>query len=123
MHVFNTQRSIFARVNKKQFKQRIFFHQGTFKMFSTDLVAELRAEVTCWCKKLREKHDQSKQDKDSTKIGPSVFSSPGSSFSPFSSLTPPFRLISQGHELTPELDEKSLGEMGFKDLQVVSKDS
>jgi hypothetical protein len=48
-----------------------------------------------------------------------VFSSPGSSFSPFSGLTPPFRLISQGHELTPELDEKSLGEVGFKDLQVV----
>ena len=88
-------------------------------MSATDLVAELRAEVTCWCKKLREKHDQSKQDKDATKIGPSVFSSPGSSFSPFSGLTPPFRLISQGHELTPELDEKSLGEMGFKDLQVV----
>jgi ubiquitin carboxyl-terminal hydrolase 34 len=87
-------------------------------MYSTDLVAELRAEVTCWCKKLQEKHDQTKQDQDTGKIG---FSSPGSSFSPFSSLTPPFRLISQGHELTPELDEKSLGEVGFKDLQVRRK--
>ena len=88
------------------------FKQGTFKMYSTDLVAELRAEVTFWCKKL---HEQTKQDQETAKIG---FSSPGSSFSPFSSLTPPFRLISQGHELTPELDEKSLGEVGFKDLQV-----
>jgi ubiquitin carboxyl-terminal hydrolase 34 len=88
-------------------------------MFSTDLVAELRAEVTCWCKKLQEKHDEIKQDQDTAKMGPPVFSSPGSSFSPFSGLTPPFRLISQGHELTPELDEKSLGEVGFKDLQVV----
>ncbi len=88
-------------------------------MYSTDLVAELRAEVTCWCKKLQEKHDQVKQDEDSSKIAPPVFSSSSSSFSPFSSLTPPFRLISQGHELFPELDEKSLGEVGFKDLQVV----
>ncbi|CAB3983712.1 Ubiquitin carboxyl-terminal hydrolase 34 [Paramuricea clavata] len=93
--------------------------KGTFRMFSTDLVAELRAEVTCWCKKLQEKHDQIKQDQDAAKMGPPVFLSPGSSFSPFSGLTPPFRLISQGHELTPELDEKSLGEVGFKDLQLV----
>lgn len=88
-------------------------------MSSTDLVAELRAEVTCWCKKLQEKRDQIKQDQDVTKIGQPVFSSSDSSFSQISSgLTPPFRLISQGHELTPELDEKSLGEVGFKDLQV-----
>ena len=94
-------------------KERLFlFEQGTFDMRSTDLVAELRAVVTCWCKKLQEKHDQTKQEQNTT------FSSPGSSFSPFSSLSPSFRLISQGHELTPELDEKTLGEVGFKDLQV-----
>ena len=88
-------------------------------MYSTDLVAELRAEVTCWCKKLQEKRDQMKQLSDETKISGPSLSSPFSSFSPFSApLTPPFRLISQGHELTPDLDEKSLGEVGFKDLQV-----
>ena len=88
-------------------------------MFSTDLVAELRAEVTSWCKKLQEKRDQMKQANEETQMtGPSL-SSPFSSFSQFSPpLTPPFRLISQGHELTPDLDEKSLGEVGFKDLQV-----
>lgn len=86
-------------------------------MSSTDLVAELRAEVTCWCRKLQEKHEQMKQSEESSKLGSSLFSSQ-SAFSPFSSLTPQFRLISQGHELTPELDEKSLGEVGFKDLQV-----
>ena len=96
-----------------------FLFQGTFDMHSTDLVAELRAEVTCWCKKLQEKRDQSRQHEE-TKMSTPSLSSPFSSFSPFSqSLTPPFRLISQGHELTPDLDEKSLGEVGFKDLQVI----
>lgn len=89
-------------------------------MSSTDLVAELRAEVTYWCKKLQDKHDQMRKcENDLIKLGPPVYSSLASSFS---GELPPFRLISQGHELTPELDEKSLGEVGFKDLQVFSSD-
>lgn len=81
--------------------------KGTFEMNSTDLVADLRAEVTHWCKKLREKQQH---------FGSA---SQHSLLSPIShQLNPPFRLISQGHELTPDLDEKCLADVGFKDLQV-----
>ena len=80
-------------------------------MNSSDLVADLRAEVTFWCKQLQEKLRKDPQLGDS--------SSQHTPLSPFSpQLHPPFRLISQGHELTPDLDEKSLAEVGFKDLQV-----
>ncbi|EDO36755.1 predicted protein, partial [Nematostella vectensis] len=85
--------------------------QGTFEMHSSDLVAELRAEVTHWCKLLQERIQQEHQSGDGTQHAP---------LSPFSpQLHPPFRLISQGHELTPDLDEKSLADVGFKDLQLV----
>ena len=85
--------------------------QGTFEMNSSDLVADLRAEVTFWCKQLQEKLRKDPQLGDG--------SSQHTPLSPFSpQLHPPFRLISQGHELTPDLDEKSLAEVGFKDLQV-----
>ena len=84
--------------------------QGTFEMNSSDLVADLRAEVTHWCKQLREKLKEQQQGEGSSQH---------SALSPFSpQLHPPFRLISQGHELTPDLDEKTLAEVGFKDLQV-----
>ena len=90
--------------------------QGTFEMNSSDLVADLRAEVTFWCKQLEEKH---KKEPQLAGEGTSQHSQ----LSPFSpQLHPPFRLISQGHELTPDLDEKSLAEVGFKDLQVLWKD-
>ena len=80
-------------------------------MNSSDLVADLRAEVTFWCRQL-----QDKLKKDTQLVDGSSQHTP---LSPFSSqLHPPFRLISQGHELTPDLDEKSLAEVGFKDLQV-----
>lgn len=80
-------------------------------MNSSDLVADLRAEVTFWCKQLQDKLRKDPQLGDS--------SSQHTPLSPFSAqLHPPFRLISQGHELTPDLDEKSLAEVGFKDLQV-----
>lgn len=88
--------------------------QGTFEMNSSDLVADLRAEVTFWCKQLQEKLRKDPQ------LGEG--SSQHTPLSPFSAqLHPPFRLISQGHELTPDLDEKSLAEVGFKDLQVQLK--
>ncbi|XP_048585971.1 ubiquitin carboxyl-terminal hydrolase 34 isoform X2 [Nematostella vectensis] len=85
--------------------------KGTFEMHSSDLVAELRAEVTHWCKLLQERIQQEHQSGDGMQHAP---------LSPFSpQLHPPFRLISQGHELTPDLDEKSLADVGFKDLQLV----
>lgn len=86
------------------------FPKGTFEMHSSDLVSELRAEVTHWCKQLQEKIKNEQQGEDTTRHIP---------LSPFSpQLHPPFRLISQGHELTPDLDEKTLADVGFKDLQV-----
>ena len=79
-------------------------------MNSSDLVADLRAEVTFWCK-------QEELEKKPQFTGDSASQhTPLSPFSP--QLHPPFRLLSQGHELTPDLDEKSLAEVGFKDLQV-----
>ncbi|PFX25818.1 Ubiquitin carboxyl-terminal hydrolase 34 [Stylophora pistillata] len=86
--------------------------KGTFEMNSSDLVADLRAEVTFWCRQL-----QDKLKKDTQLVDGSSQHTPLSPFSP--QLHPPFRLISQGHELTPDLDEKSLAEVGFKDLQLV----
>jgi hypothetical protein len=66
--------------------------------------------VTHWCKQLQEKIRSEHQVEDNTRHTP---------LSPFSpQLHPPFRLISQGHELTPDLDEKTLADVGFKDLQV-----
>lgn len=32
----------------------------------------------------------------------------------------PVRMISSGHELTTDYDEKTLHELGFKDMQVTS---
>lgn len=63
-------------------------------MLSTDYVAELRAEVTVWWETLSHK--------------PSTALSDG-----------PIRIITQGQELTIEFDEKTLGEIGFKDNQVL----
>lgn len=79
-------------------------------MHLSDLVSELRAEVTHWCQKLQERIKNESQGEGTSKHSP---------LSPFPpQLHPPFRLISQGHELTPDLDEKTLADVGFKDLQV-----
>lgn len=39
-------------------------------------------------------------------------------FSPKGGLMGPVRMISSGHELTTDYDEKTLHELGFKDMQV-----
>lgn len=62
------------------------------ELLSTDYVAELRAEVTVWWESL---HKSSPNDG-------------------------PIRIITQGQELTTEFDEKTLSEVGFKDMQVRS---
>jgi len=89
-------------------------------MLPTDLVAELRAEVTRWwemtCKHRRE------QEASQT----SQLSAPSSSSSS-SVITPilgamlvegPMRMITLGQELSVDVDEKTLAEMQFKDSQV-----
>ena len=67
----------------------------TFDMQSTDLVADLRAEITAWWE-----NRTAAFLKDKIDIGP-------------------LRLITQGQEISADSDEKSLAEMGIKDLQLV----
>ena len=62
----------------------------TLDMQLTDLVADLRAEISAWWEGKAPKIDSG-----------------------------PLRLITQGQEISCETDEKTLAEMGFKDLQLV----
>ena len=62
----------------------------------TDLVADLRAEITAWW----ENKALLTFAKDKSDLGP-------------------LRLITQGQEIGSDVDEKSLVEVGFKDLQLV----
>ena len=59
----------------------------------TDLVADLRAEITAWW--------------ESKLANPNL------------ETVGPLRLITQGQEINCETDEKNLAEMSFKDLQLV----
>ncbi|XP_033107296.1 ubiquitin carboxyl-terminal hydrolase 34-like [Anneissia japonica] len=86
----------------------------TLELHLTDLVADLRAEVTYFSERLqKQREDKPRQPITSTSHG-------------FSSLSSflldnhgPVRMISAGHELTSDLDEKMLKEMGFVDFQLV----
>ena len=82
-------------------------------MSSTDLVGELRAEVNRWYESLQKQHLTRQQGEASS--------------SSSSMLTPilgamlgdgPMRMITLGQELSSDMDEKTLGEMQFKDMQV-----
>lgn len=84
----------------------IISEKVTFELQSTDYVGELRAEVQQWWEQLLEKYDDDKR-KPST-----------SSAASLSNITRdgPLRLLTQGQELTHDLDEKSLSDLGFKVL-------
>ncbi|KAM7288964.1 ubiquitin carboxyl-terminal hydrolase 34 [Ixodes scapularis] len=73
-------------------------HKGTLELQSWDLVGDLRAEVGHWWEGL--------QQQGATQDSPSC--QPGL-----------LRMITQGQELTADLDEKPLADLGFKDLQLV----
>lgn len=73
----------------------------TFKMLSSDLLSCFRAQVTYWCVSIQ-KERGSTSSTDNTTI-----------------LKPPFRLITHGHELTPDFDMKTLAELGMRDQQLV----
>jgi len=94
-------------------------------MLSTDLVAELRAEVTRWWE-LTYKHRR-EQEAASTSASHTSQISSSSSSSSSSVITPilgamlvegPMRMITQGQELSVDVDEKTLAEIQFKDSQV-----
>ncbi|KAL0270091.1 UNVERIFIED_CONTAM: hypothetical protein PYX00_007611 [Menopon gallinae] len=76
----------------------------TLELLSSDYVAELRAEVAKWWENIQQK--RSKEGKDTPVLGALLTDGP-------------IRMITQGQELTPELDEKTLQEMMFKDSQLV----
>ena len=67
---------------------------------SSDLLACFRARVTHWCVNAQQEKDEANSSSSTTV------------------LKPPFRLITHGHELTPDFDMKTLGEIGMRDQQV-----
>ena len=95
-------------------------------MLSSDLVAELRAEVTRWWEGVQRRHQQ-RQEEAQQQGGSGTQGAAAVSAASGSILTPilgamlgdgPIRMITQGQELSADMDEKTLGEMQFKDCQV-----
>ncbi|KAH0521479.1 Ubiquitin carboxyl-terminal hydrolase 34, partial [Microtus ochrogaster] len=84
----------------------------TIEMYPSDQVADLRAEVTHWYENLQK--EQINQQAQLQEFGQSNRKGefPGG-------LMGPVRMISSGHELTTDYDEKALHELGFKDMQMV----
>lgn len=85
----------------------------TIEMYPSDQVADLRAEVTHWYENLqKEQMNQQPQLQEFGQSGRQAGDFPGG-------LMGPVRMISSGHELTTDYDEKTLHELGFKDMQMV----
>ncbi|XP_062912032.1 ubiquitin carboxyl-terminal hydrolase 34 isoform X4 [Mobula hypostoma] len=84
----------------------------TIEMYPSDQVADLRAEVTHWYENLQK--EQMSQQAQLQEFGQS---SRQGDFT--GGLMGPVRMISSGHELTTDYDEKTLNELGFKDMQMV----
>ena len=103
-------------------------------MLNTDLVAELRAEVSRWWETMQKLQQQQRQQQQQQQqqahqqagqqqaAQQAVAGQQGGSI-----MTPilgamlgdgPVRMITLGQELTIDVDEKTLSEMQFKDLQV-----
>lgn len=116
----------------------------TIEMYPSDQVADLRAEVTHWYENLqKEQMNQQAQLQEFGQSGRQQGDFPGQRLamaagetgplsvatrsrakalwsSPTGGLMGPVRMISSGHELTTDYDEKTLHELGFKDMQVTS---
>ncbi|XP_023268188.1 ubiquitin carboxyl-terminal hydrolase 34 [Seriola lalandi dorsalis] len=85
----------------------------TIEMYPSDQVADLRAEVTHWYENLqKEQMNQQAQLQEFGQSSRQAGDFPGG-------LMGPVRMISSGHELTTDYDEKTLHELGFKDMQMV----
>ncbi|KAL3285850.1 hypothetical protein HHI36_000370 [Cryptolaemus montrouzieri] len=69
---------------------------------SSDYVADLRAEIVKWCESLSQMKNQDAENNPTVRSGETWI-----------------RIITQGQELTIDCDEKTLGEMGFKDNQMI----
>ncbi|XP_068081544.1 ubiquitin carboxyl-terminal hydrolase puf [Anabrus simplex] len=81
--------------------------KATLELLSGDYVADLRAEVVTWWEGLQSRTSGGDAGSGNTPVLGSLLSEG------------PIRMITQGQELTTEFDEKTLQEMGFKDLQLV----
>ena len=85
-----------------------FQEKVTFDMQATDLVADLRAEITAWWEgKLAQLKGMAAEKQQHHPLLGSLLTEG------------PLRLITQGQEVSSDADEKSLVELGFKDFQVV----
>eukprot|EP00105_Crassostrea_gigas_P037927 XP_019922075.1 PREDICTED: ubiquitin carboxyl-terminal hydrolase 34 isoform X3 [Crassostrea gigas] len=84
------------------------------EMVTTDLVAELRAEVARWWDGLHKqqmaRHQAESGGHGNAMLSPILGAMLGDG---------PIRMITLGQELTVDMDEKSLGELQFKDNQLV----
>ena len=87
--------------------------QTAIEISPNDLVAELRAEINHWWETMHSKNNPQHPDKCDTSTGKG-----GSANA--SILYGSVRLITQGQELSPQVDDKTLGEMQFKDHQVTA---
>ncbi|KAJ8873830.1 hypothetical protein PR048_024666 [Dryococelus australis] len=79
----------------------------TLELLSSDYVADLRAEVVKWWENVHARAVAEKPTSNTTPVLGSLLTEG------------PVRMITQGQELTTEFDEKTLQEVGFKDLQVL----
>ncbi|XP_023333721.1 ubiquitin carboxyl-terminal hydrolase 34 isoform X2 [Eurytemora carolleeae] len=84
----------------------------TFDMSSSDLVSELRAEITSWWEEKVGSSLEVGSMLGSLLGGSSVIGGKGKA-------KLHLRLISQGQELHRDMDERSLSDVGFKDMQLV----
>ncbi|GAB6022101.1 hypothetical protein CHUAL_006244 [Chamberlinius hualienensis] len=96
------------------------------ELLSTDYIADLRAEVTHWWEMHHRVKKSTRQTPSSDSVEVSMDdsseSSPSTMVSPIlgAMLTDgPIRIITQGQELTTDLDERTLGEIGLKDMQMM----
>ncbi|XP_048258866.1 ubiquitin carboxyl-terminal hydrolase 34-like isoform X4 [Haliotis rufescens] len=86
--------------------------KNQLEMMTTDLVAELRAEVARWWEALQKQQQLQRQQAEGAHgvLSPILGAMLGDG---------PIRMITQGQELTVDMDEKTLGEMQFKNMQLV----
>nr|XP_054759302.1 ubiquitin carboxyl-terminal hydrolase 34-like [Lytechinus pictus] len=103
----------------------------TIEMNVADLVADLRAEVTHFCSNVLQQQSSDNNGQMASLYATSVPDEKGGGSDPqqpqpqgddqgLSSIIPgPVRMLSAGHELIPDLDEKTLKEMSFSDARVV----
>eukprot|EP00095_Tigriopus_kingsejongensis_P002851 maker-scaffold442_size170051-snap-gene-0.33 protein:Tk02851 transcript:maker-scaffold442_size170051-snap-gene-0.33-mRNA-1 annotation:"hypothetical protein TcasGA2_TC009817" len=80
----------------------------TIEMQSNDQVADLRAEIIAWWETKNAQQRDLGGGGSSPLLGNMLNDAAG-----------PLRIITQGQELSTDLDEKTLAEMGFKDMQLV----